>query len=103
MAKMELLEAGAAKGRDRLIKVLTLSITQDWRYQLFALGRKVCWNDKSLPDTLTTKDLKCLNDALQNVTLCSGLSSSSFIQYLVRRKGVIMNKGTISAYLDSTF
>ena len=47
MAKMELLEAGAAEGRDRLIKVLTLSITQDRQYQLFALRRKVCWNDKS--------------------------------------------------------
>jgi hypothetical protein len=76
MTKMELLKS-AAEGRDTLIKVLTLRITQNRHYQLFALGR--------------------------NATLCLGLSSAPFIRYLVRRKGVIQNKGEISAYLDGTF
>ena len=52
---------------------------------------------------MTSKNLQILNGALCKATLCLGLNNEPYMQYLARRKGVIKQKGKVSAYLDGTF
>lgn len=102
MAKMELL-TDSTGGRDTLLKVFTITIMEDGRYQLFALGRKVELLGTPLPDVLTTENMGILSEVLSKATLCLGLSRPDYVLYLQRRKGFIKRKGITSAYLDCTF
>ena len=89
--------------KDSLVKVMTLVITQDRTYQLYALGRQTDLTDVPLPSVLTSRNLKIISDALEGVTLCVGLNNERFIDFLARRKGTIQRGSKISAYLDNTF
>ena len=90
--------------QDSLVKLYTVTIQKDRQLNVFVLGRKVNVGELGLPCPVHERNINIISERLDQSTICHGLSTTPFIEYLKRRKCEIRNvQGHRSAYLDTTF
>ena len=98
----EILKLSQETSGDPFVKVKTLVVGNDGRYKLYALCHPIDTAKIGLPEILCQDKLPQFDKDLADLALCKGNNDDKHIELLKKRKGVIKNKTTTTAYLDTT-